>query len=41
MGRTSEGVEVPGWFLGFAYAAVFGFGIAAGVLLRRYFAKPS
>jgi hypothetical protein len=37
----SEEVEVPGWFLGFAYAALSGLGVVAGVMLRRYFAKPS
>lgn len=37
----SEEVEVPGWYLGAWYAALSGVGVAAGVLLRRYFVKPS
>lgn len=31
----SEEVEVPGWFLGTAYATLLGLGLAAGVLVRR------
>jgi hypothetical protein len=38
---VSEELEVPGWFLGLAYAGLSGLGIAGGVLLRRYFAEPS
>jgi hypothetical protein len=38
---VSEEVEVPGWFLGFAYAGLAGLGVAGGVMLRRYFAKRS
>jgi hypothetical protein len=38
---VSEEVEVPGWFLGFAYAGLSGLGVAGGVMLRRYFAKRS
>ncbi len=38
---VSEEVEVPGWFLGLAYAALSGLGIAGGVWLRRHFAKLS
>ena len=30
-----EEVEVPGWYLGAAYAAISGLGIALGVFLRR------
>jgi hypothetical protein len=37
VGLTEE-VEVPGWFLGFAYAGLSGLGIALGVLLRRKYA---
>ncbi len=37
---TAAEVEVPGWFLGFAYAALSGLGVTGGILLRRYFAKP-
>jgi hypothetical protein len=32
---VSEEVEVPGWYLGTGYAAVSGFAMALGVLLRR------
>jgi hypothetical protein len=32
-----EEVEVPGWYLGLAYAALSGLGIALGILLRRRF----
>jgi len=41
IGLITDGLEVPGWYLGFWYAVLSGLGIAAGVLLRRYFAKPS
>jgi hypothetical protein len=37
VGLTEE-VEVPGWFLGFAYAGLSGLGIALGVFLRRKYA---
>lgn len=35
----AEEVEVPGWFLGAAYAILAGAGIAAGVVLRRVAAR--
>jgi hypothetical protein len=31
----SEEVEVPGWFLGLAYAALSAVGVGLGVLVRR------
>jgi hypothetical protein len=31
-----EDLEVPGWFIGGAYALLAGGGIAAGVLTRRF-----
>jgi hypothetical protein len=34
----TEGVEVPGWFLGLAYAGLSALGIALGVFLRREYA---
>jgi hypothetical protein len=37
VGLTEE-VEVPGWFLGLAYAGLSGLGIALGVFLRRGYA---
>jgi hypothetical protein len=38
---VSEEVEVPGWFLGFAYAALSALGVALGVVLRRSLARSS
>jgi hypothetical protein len=35
----SEEVEVPGWFLGFAYAALSAVPVALGVLTRRRLAR--
>jgi hypothetical protein len=37
VGLTEE-VEVPGWFLGLAYAGLSALGITLGVFLRRAFA---
>jgi hypothetical protein len=37
----SEQIEVPGWYLGFVYAALSGFGIAVGIFVRRRLARPS
>ena len=34
----TEAVEVPGWFLGLAYAGLSALGIAVGVFLRREYA---
>ena len=36
---VTEELEVPGWFLGFAYGALSSLGVAGGVLLRRYLAR--
>jgi hypothetical protein len=38
---VTEEVEVPGWFLGLAYAALSGLGVVLGVVLRRSLAKSS
>jgi hypothetical protein len=35
----SEEVEVPGWFLGLAYAALSAVPVALGVLIRRGLAR--
>jgi hypothetical protein len=39
IGLTEE-VEVSGWYLGFAYAAVSGLGVVLGIALRRLVFAP-
>jgi hypothetical protein len=36
--REDDG-EIPGWFIGVAYAVLTGLGIAAGVSLRKHSAR--